>query len=62
MKRQREESWEMLILGSCAGNNNYIYYLQKLLGQNELNGMRKNQPNPFYKTSLFKLLKETKEK
>lgn len=36
-----EESWEMLTLGYCAGNSKYIYYPQKLPGQNKLNGMTK---------------------
>lgn len=31
----------MLILGYCAGNSKYIYYPQKLPGQNKLNGMTK---------------------
>lgn len=61
MKRQREESWEMLILGYCAGNSKYIYYPQKLPGQNKLNGMTKISLIHFIR-QVFKSYKERPKK
>lgn len=33
--REIQESWEVLILGYCASNNEYIYYFQKLVSKTE---------------------------